>query len=60
MDDMCSLIDFKCPSCREGDFDRGGGFLGNSVGVSAGKQMLPTIAALEKSSCFTATAFTAP
>lgn len=27
----------------------GGEFLGNSVGVCAGKQMLPTIAALEKS-----------
>lgn len=49
MEDMCSLIYFKCPSCGEADFVGGGGFLGNSAGVCAGKQMLPTIAELEKS-----------
>lgn len=35
------------PPRREGDLDGGGCFLGNSV-VCAGKQMLPTIAALQK------------
>lgn len=60
MEDMCSITYFKCPSCGEGDFGGGGGFLGNSVGVCAGKQMLETIAAVEKTSSSTATAFTAP
>lgn len=57
---MCSLIDFKCLSCGEGDFGMGGEFLGNSVGVCAGKQMLQSIAVREKKPCFTGTAFTFP
>lgn len=60
MGDMCSLIDFKCSSCGERHFGVGGDFLGNSVGVCAGKQMLLSIAAQEKISCFTGTAFTSP
>lgn len=47
MEDMCSLIDFKCPSCGEGGFN--GRRLSRKFCRScAGKQMLPTIAALEK------------
>lgn len=49
MQDVCSLRKFKCP-CGDGGWRGGedlGGFLGNSA-VCAGKQMLPTIATVEK------------
>lgn len=51
---------FNAPPVGKETPTGGGGFLGNCGGVCAGKQMLPTIAAVEESSGSTATAFTAP
>lgn len=49
MQDVCSLSNFKCPRGEGGigTGGGGGGFLGNSA-VCAGKQMWPTIAAVEQ------------